>query len=131
VDRIFLDANVLFSAAYRSDSRLHQLWKLPNLELLTSTYAVQEARVNLPDDERRGRLEKLLESLTVVVTVADRPQPKGVDLPVKDRPILFAAIAARATHLLTGDTDHFGRYFYQTVEGVLILPPSEYLRHRK
>jgi hypothetical protein len=42
--------------------------------------------------------------------------------------IFLAAMAARATHLLTGDKTHFGRYYRRTIAGVLILPPSVYLR---
>lgn len=49
---------------------------------------------------------------------------------VADRPILLAAIAARATHLLTGDVKHFGRLFGRRVEGVVILTPGDYLRGR-
>ena len=45
-----------------------------------------------------------------------------------DVPILLAAIAARATHLLTGDLRHFGSYLGKRVEGILVLPPGEYLR---
>ena len=51
-----------------------------------------------------------------------------VVLPDKDQPILIAALDARATHLLTGDLQHFGPYYGHTVEGVLILPPGQYLR---
>ena len=52
--------------------------------------------------------------------------PRGINLPAKDRPILLAAIDAGATHLLTGDWEHFGPYYRQQVAGVLILPPAEY-----
>jgi uncharacterized protein len=53
-----------------------------------------------------------------------------VKLPDKDRPILLAAIGAGATHLLTGDFRHFGPYYGERIEGVLILPPGEYLSLR-
>jgi hypothetical protein len=43
VDRVFLDANVLFSAAYRSDSGLLALWRRAGASLLTSAYAVLSA----------------------------------------------------------------------------------------
>src|SRR5258708_27693879 len=36
MDRLFLDANVLFSAAYRVDAGLVQLWKLKNVTLRSS-----------------------------------------------------------------------------------------------
>ena len=42
-------------------------------------------------------------------------------------PILLAAIEGGATHLLTGDREHFGPYFRLEVAGVLILPPAEYM----
>ncbi len=32
-----------------------------------------------------------------------------------------------ATHLLTGDKDHFGRYYGLSIEGVLILRPASYM----
>jgi hypothetical protein len=53
------------------------------------------------------------------------------ELPESDRPILLAAIGARATHLLTGDVKDFGRYYGQTLEGVLILPPAMYVQMRR
>ena len=43
VDRVFLDANVLFSAAYSEGSRLRELWRLAETELLTSAFALEEA----------------------------------------------------------------------------------------
>ncbi len=54
--------------------------------------------------------------------------PKGVQLVEKDRAILLAAIEAQATHLLTGDKDHFGKLLGKKVAGVLIVTPGEFLR---
>jgi predicted nucleic acid-binding protein len=127
VDRVFLDANVLFSAAYRRDAGLRRLWMLPGVELLTSAYALEEARRNLAQRGQRARLTWLMRALTIVAEPVERPLPEGVDLPAKDRPILLAALDAQATHLLTGDVSHFGRHFGRAVEGVLILPPAAYL----
>ncbi len=59
MDRLFLDANVLFSAAYREDAGLVELWKLEDVELVTSAYAFEEARRNLTDDEQIERLQAL------------------------------------------------------------------------
>ena len=129
MDRLFLDASVLFSAAYRSQAGLLQLWKLKDVVLCTSHYAAEEARLNLSDDVQRHRLAKLL--LTVQFCDAwVRELPRGISLPEKDAPILLAAIEVRATHLLTGDVRHFGPYFGKTIEGVLIMLPGEYLRRR-
>jgi len=54
--------------------------------------------------------------------------PAGISLPEKDRPILLAAMDARTTHLITGDLRHFGPYFGKTIEGILIVTPSQYLK---
>jgi hypothetical protein len=40
VDRVFLDANVLLAAAWRSEAALKRLWRLDDAELLSSHYAV-------------------------------------------------------------------------------------------
>ena len=102
-----------------------------DVELVTSVYAQEEARRNLDTDTLRDRLADLAEGLTVIEDIpAESLVSLPLNLPEKDRPILLAAIQAKATHLLTGDKKHFGPYYGQTIEGVLILPPAEYLRTR-
>jgi len=129
MDRLFLDANVLFSAAYRPGAGLLQLWKLNNAVLCSSRYAFEEARVNLAGEDQRVRLASLSESLHWFEAV-QRELPRGVVLPEKDVPIMLAARAARATHLLTGDVRHFGAYFGRKIEGIAIVSPGDYLRGR-
>lgn len=130
MDRVFLDANVLFSAAYRSDSRLRRLFTLRGVTFITSAYAVEEARRNLGTAQQRHSLQQLCGKVEIVpITMPDLPP--AIALPESDRPILSAAISARATHLLTGDIKDFGRYFGQKLEGVLILAPAMYLRMRR
>jgi len=128
--RVFLDANVLFSAAWREDAGLLRLWRRAGARLITSPYAADEASRNLESAAQRERLFRLTASMELVPGDAsgDLPDlPSGVSLPEKDRPILVAAIRARATHLLTGDARHFGRLYRRIVGGVLILRPSEFL----
>lgn len=127
MDRVFLDANVLFSAAYRSDSGLLALWRRAGASLLTSGYAVDEARRNLSEEDQRQRLEALVRRCGIVPTPSAAMLPEGLVLPPGDRMVFLAAMAAHATHLLTGDRTHFGPYYRRTIAGVLILPPSEYL----
>ena len=132
--RVFLDANVLFSAAYAPGNRFLQLWELEGTQLVTSDHALEEARRNLAEAERQERLQRLVESLDVrkVLGVSlPSPLPAEVRLPEKDRPIFSATVQARATHLLTGDIGHFGPYFGQTVAGVLIQRPGIYLDGRE
>ena len=129
MDRLFLDGNVLFSAAYRAEAGLLRLWKLRDVVLCTSHYAAEIARLNLSEDVQRQRLAELL--LTVQFCDApERELPRGISLPKKDAPILLAAIEVRATHLLTGDVRHFGSYFGKTVGGVLMTLPGVYLLRR-
>jgi predicted nucleic acid-binding protein len=133
VDRVFLDANVLFSAAYRVESPLRTLFTMPRTHLVTSAYALEEARRNLSAGQQQAELERLCRSVEVVSVLP----PQGelsilAKLPANDRPILWAAISVRATHLLSGDFKAFGRFYGTTINGVTIMPPAAYLKkHRK
>jgi uncharacterized protein len=128
VDRVFLDANVLFSAAWRSDAGLLRLWRLKGVVLVTSDYAVQEALRNLPQEEQRMRLGTLIEDVEIVSGTFDRvPLPRRVRLPKDDLPILRAAIASGCTHLLTGNIRDFGPYLGMRLGGALVVLPAAYL----
>jgi predicted nucleic acid-binding protein len=130
VDRLFLDANVLFSAAYREGSPLRRLWHRPDAELVTSGYAVLEAERNL-QGEQKARLGELLKGVRIVGEPPERPLPGRVVLRAKDVPILAAAVAARATHLITGDRRDFGAYFGKKLTGVRVVTPRDYLNAAK
>ena len=129
MDRLFLDANVLSSAASRPNAGLLQLWELSDCVLYSSRYAMGEARVNLGEASQRDQLERLCRPVHLVDATSAR-LPPGTPLPEKDKPILAAAIEARATHLLTGDVRDFGRLLGKIIAGVLIQLPGEYLKER-
>jgi|SRR5579859_3671007 len=121
--RVFLDANILFSAT-KPNSRIRALISLLSQhgECITNPYAVEEARRNLALKEPAlvGVLDKLvreLEIVTVLTTTLD------IKLEPKDIPILGGAIAGNATHLLTGDERDFGAYFGRTIQSVKIVSP--------
>jgi predicted nucleic acid-binding protein len=126
--RVFLDANILFSCAWLEGSGLVRLWRLPEVTLITSRYAVAEAERNLDTDEQRARLRALAAELSMVDAPRQGALPAGVELVAKDAPILLAAIEARAAYLLTGDRAHFGALYGKAVAGVKILPPADYLK---
>lgn len=129
MDRVFLDANVLFSAAYREDAGLRRLWDLPHATLVTSGYAVAEAERNLEPGARQQRLDSLVASLEVVAEPPNpSPLPAEIELPEGDRPILAAAMTSGCTHLLSGDRRAFGAYYGRKVAGVSILRLAESLR---
>ena len=128
--RVFLDANVLFSAAWLEGSGLARLWRLPATELVSSRLAVAEADRNLDSNEQRARLRSLAEKLLLIEAPAQAALPAGVALVAKDAPILLAAIEAGASHLLTGDRKHFGHLYGKSVGGVRILTPAMYFKSR-
>ena len=96
-----------------------------------SEYAITEARFNLSEDLQQRRLDKLLSQVEVHYGASLGSLPPGIDLPEKDRPILLDAIAASASHLITGDKSHFGQFFDKKISGILVLTPSEYLVLRR
>ena len=127
VDRIFLDANILFSVAYGSPG-LSLLWQSARQKrclLFASSFVIEEAKRNLFHPGQKKRLEEYLSAVRIVPE-ADPTLPCPIELPEKDRPVLLAAISVKADYLLTGDSTHFGKYFGQTVSGVKICRPRDY-----
>jgi uncharacterized protein len=93
----------------------------------SSRYAMEEARINLAEDVQRRRLLKLARHVHLF-DVAPRELPAGLSLPEKDIPIFFAAMEAKATHLITGDVRHSGQYFTKQIAGILVMSPADYLK---
>ena len=130
-DRVFLDANILFSAAFRPNAPMRVLWQLSGVRLLTCSYAVNEAERHLATAEQKAALRELLASVTVVEPPPIALASPGLEVHQKDLPIVLAAIHAQATHLLTGDQRHFGRYYGHRIAGVLVTKPSTYLARKR
>ncbi|MEX2527728.1 MAG: PIN domain-containing protein [Gemmatimonadota bacterium] len=128
MDRLFLDANILFSAAYHQDAGVRRLWDVPQITLVTSEYAVAETRRNLANPDQLSRLDALLKPVQVEpARTLDPALRREIELREKDWPILGGAVAAGATHLITGDLRDFGPFMGQSVLGVLVLTPARYL----
>lgn len=130
--RVFLDANVLFSAAYRTDSSIRAIFRLAEAgccELVASAFAVDEARRNIARKQpgRVGELESLIASIGICpegsVEVVHWAHTTG--LPANDAPILAAAVQARADFLVTGDRKDFGHLYGKKLRGTEVLPPSK------
>jgi len=119
--RIFLDANILFSASFHKSHLAEFLAMLQDhADLLTNAYAKTEAARNIAakQPKRLAAHEKFVASLELVaVQLFDT----GVCLAEKDQPILCGAIAGGADFLLTGDKKDFGHLFGKTVRGVKIV----------
>jgi predicted nucleic acid-binding protein len=132
--RLFLDANVLFTAAHNPGGRSAALFALARsgaCMLVTSPHALEEARRNLRLKHPRAGdvLESLLAVASVVPEVSSKDLAWALDqgLPLKDAPILAAAAQARADVLVTGDRAHFGPLFGKRLRGVEVLPPVDAL----
>ena len=133
--RVFLDANILFTAAYSPDglsALLVELGAAGRVTLLTSPLAIVEAERNL-EAKRPAALPTLREHLTAVRVVRE-PAPADVEqltppeLALKDRPLLAAAIAAHATHFVTGDVADFGRWMDRRARLPLrVMTPRQFL----
>ncbi len=111
--RVFLDANVLFTAAHNSHGKaafVIELGAAGHFLLFTSDAALMEAERNLAAKYPRSLpfLEALMDNITLVTADLCAPFPGG--LPIKDAVIFQAAQSCRATHLLTGDLRHFGPF---------------------
>jgi predicted nucleic acid-binding protein len=119
--RVFLDANILFSAAFPNSHLAEFLAELQHhAVLLTNTYAIAEARRNITAKQpaRVAAHERFVATLELVPQHVMDP---GVRLADKDRPILSGAILGNADYLLTGDRKDFGHLFGKTVRGVMIV----------
>lgn len=137
--RVFLDANVLFSAALGGEA-FRLIWLLAEqgrLELFTSPLCYMEAAFNL-ERKRPQAAPRLPLLMRRVQRVAE---PEGTDppsdeplktlfqsLPEKDRPVLQAALYAQAQILLTGDLRHFGSLMNRGDLPLRVLSPGDFIR---
>lgn len=126
--RIFLDANILFSAAHSDGAVRRLLGMLRNRGhvLQADAYVVEEARRNLLV-KRIAEAELLRVLRTVDVAGSAPPIEMSPDiesaLPAKDRPVLLSAIRLGCAALVTGDRTHFGGLYGTTIRGVTIFSP--------
>ncbi len=130
--RLFLDSNVLFTAAHNPEGKASLVIELAaggNWGVVTSAYCLAEAQLNL---ERKhpaaiGRLSEILRAVRLVPDVAG--ERCALSLPEKDRPVFAAAQRCKATHFLTGDRRHFGLYMMKPKEtkGIVVQTVEDFL----
>ena len=116
MNKVFLDANVIFSAVYSEtggSAYILQLAKKDRIKLYSSRLAIKEAERNLrekADIKVVLRFYDLLDE--VYIQLIDTDHAKGKErfsdfVGEKDAPILASAIASKADFLLTLDKKHF------------------------
>jgi predicted nucleic acid-binding protein len=129
--KLFLDANVVFSAAHQDSGNAQALVALARAgqcTLQASPHALEEARRNLV--LKSSHYEKrFADALAVIERVSEAPTAvvewaRGEGLGLKDAPILAAAVQAGADLLVTGDRRDFGALYGRTLRGVQIVLPA-------
>ena len=125
--KVFLDANILFSASNTESATRRLLEALAaNHVLVASTHIWEEARRNL--ERKRPHLLSGLAQLGRHVEITKAfamPTERPEWLAEKDVPVLAGAIGAGCTHLWTSDRRHFGHVYGQCIQGILVLSSIE------
>jgi uncharacterized protein len=126
--RVFLDANILFSAA-KTNGAVRALLALlidRGHALVADGYVVAEARRNLLSKGPTAiqDLDALLGDIEIAPFRADRlPADLARLIAAKDQPVIAAAIRLRCDALVTGDSTHFGQFYGTVRHGVAIHSP--------
>jgi hypothetical protein len=134
--RVFLDANMLFSAAKTAGAVRELLARLEagGHVLCADAYVVGEARRNLSakGPEALAALETILGRVeTSAFLPAVLPARVAALVHEKDRPVVAAAVRLRCDALVSGDRSHFGALYGKELLGVGIHSPrslAEWLR---
>lgn len=126
--RVFLDANILFSAAKSAGAVRALVEELlrQGHDCCADAYVVEEARRNLVAKvpAASAALDQLLRRVSVAALQPSGALPEEAQaLPEKDRPVFAGAMRSRCDVLLTGDRTHFGRWFGRRIAGVTIHSP--------
>ena len=127
--KVFVDANVLFTAAHNPSGKSAKLLanaKALDLTMVTNSYAIGEAIRNIvkkyPSQE--ATLHACLKQVTIVPLITQGSAADGIA--DKDKPILLSALQANCDVLLTGDKKDFLTR-RATLKAIEVLSPSELL----
>src|SRR5215211_7456606 len=133
--RVFLDANVLFSAADSPRGVNRAIFDIAerreDVLLMADRYVWGEADINLRDlrkTQARAELGTLIDGLEYVGPFAPFELTQRMQSYVPDHkgaPVLAGAISADADWLVTSNSRDFGHLYGTTVGSVLVLHPQE------
>ena len=137
MNKVFLDANVIFSAVYSEtggSAYILQLAKKGRIKLYSSRLAIKEAERNLrekADIKVVLRFYDLLDEVYIELVDVDRAKAKErfSDLVgEKDSPILASAITSKADFFLTLDKKHLlNQKVLNANLAVKIINPSQFI----
>ncbi|MCA9303426.1 MAG: PIN domain-containing protein [Phycisphaerales bacterium] len=119
--RVFLDANVLFSAS-NPGSNIERLIQLltEHGQAVSSDFAIEEARRNITV-KRPDWIDGFNTLVQRIETAPSTRFKLPVELTEKDQPILCTAIRAECVYLVTGDKRDFGHLYNTSVGSVRIV----------
>ena len=127
--KLFIDANVLFTAAYSHQGKASLLIDSLHSIIVTSVYAAEEARRNIlaKKPEALAAFETLIATIEIVQSAPSGHCP--IELPTKDQPIFLSALKSGATHLITGDMKDFGPHMNnpKCSGGILIQTVNDFI----
>ena len=132
--RVLIDTNVLISTALSIGGTPFQAYtksaSYPNHGLICEQNVDEMKRIfNKKFPNRLAALDKFLSvallTLEIVPVPADETVSESQIRDVNDRPILRAAIEAKADVLLTGDKD----FLESGVKNPMIMTPAEFIKY--
>lgn len=132
--RVLIDTNVLISAALSVGGTPFQAYvkaaSYPNHGLICEQNVDEMKRIfNKKFPHRLAALDKFLSSALLMLELVPVPTDENASetqiRDVNDRPILRAAIEAKADILLTGDKD----FLESGVKNPAIMTPAEFLKY--
>ena len=132
--KVFIDTNIFISAALNPEGiPFHAYVKAtsyPNRGLLCEQNVNEMKRIFIKKFPKhiaalQGFLETALLSLELIPVPADESSFETLIRDVNDRPILRAAIAAKADILLTGDKD----FLDSGIKKPVPMAPAEFLKY--
>ena len=130
--RVLIDTNVLISAALNPDGVPSQAYRkaasYPNRGLICEQNVDELKRIfNKKFPKRLAALDKFLSTALLTLELVPIPTDENMSeskiRDADDRPILRAAIEAKADVLLTGDKD----FLESGLKNPMILTPAEFL----
>lgn len=132
--RVLIDTNVLISAALSTNGTPFQAYvkaaSYPNHGLICEQNVDEMKRIfNKKFPNRLAALDKFLSIALMTLELVPIPTNENISeakiRDVKDRPILRAAIEAKADILLTGDKD----FLESGLENPMIMTPAEFVEY--
>ena len=131
--KVFLDSNVVFSAAYseKEKSSSYIFFELQNLNIikiyisnLVKFESIHNIKIKKP--EKLDFLNELLSKVYIIEDV-DVYYEFAKNLPENDRIILSSAVYHDIDFFITGNTKDFLTFYNKKLKNTLILTPKDFL----